>query len=63
MTGKQYKAHLQALGLNLSTGAVFLRLGKRTSMRYADEGPPAAISMFLQVMKARNISPSECPKP
>ena len=60
MTADEYRAALQALGLNVSTGADFLDIGVRTSRRYANgqQAVSRPIALLLRVLIAKKVSPA-----
>jgi hypothetical protein len=61
MTGAEYLRALHLLGLNLDTGAKFLRLGERNSRRIAagDDFLGWPRVALLRLMIAQGISPQQ----
>lgn len=60
----RYRAQLEALGLNQSSGARFLQIDGRTSRRFADgeyEVPPIT-AMLLAIMVKHGITPAQARK-
>lgn len=60
MTGAQYQAAIAALGLTQMAASRFLRIGPRTSRRYAaGETIPHGVALLLRVMIDKKISPEQ----
>jgi hypothetical protein len=56
MTGKQYRAAIEKLGMNPVQAAEFLQISLRSSRYYAARGAPHVVAMLLRLMLAHGIS-------
>jgi hypothetical protein len=64
MNAKDYRAHLDRLGMSQLGAATFLDVAPRTSRRWASFGaeylpPPLAAELLLRVMVAKGLTPEE----
>lgn len=59
MSGEQYRASIERLGLNITTAAEFLGVDVRTSRRYANGGLPIprVVANFLSYAIAKEGNP------
>jgi hypothetical protein len=65
MSPGEFRASIAALGLNLSTGARFLRINRRTARSYASGrlAVPSQTAMLLSVMVALHVTPEQVAEP
>lgn len=60
MTGAEYQAAIDALGLNQLAAARFLKIGDRTSRRYVAGGViPHAVKLLFDLMIEKKIKPEQ----
>jgi hypothetical protein len=60
MSGAEYRAAIDALGLNQLAAARFLKIGDRTSRRYIAGGAiPHAVALLLNLMIEKKIKPQQ----
>jgi hypothetical protein len=62
MTGEEYKAALNVLGLSQEAAGVWLGLSPRTGQNYAILGPPKHIAHLIRVMLKYKISVEDVEK-
>jgi hypothetical protein len=58
MTGPDYRIAIAKLGMSQRRAARFFEAGRTTGFRWAEEGPPAAVSMLLRLMIVLRITPA-----
>jgi hypothetical protein len=64
MNTKEYRAHLERLGMTQVGAARFLRIAPRTSRRWATDGddhldPPLAVELLMRVMDHHKLTPED----
>jgi hypothetical protein len=58
MNAAEYRAAIATLGMSQRRAARFFEAGVATGERWANEGPPAAIGMWLNFMIVLRILPA-----
>jgi hypothetical protein len=60
MNAKQYREAIAELGLTQTAAAHFLKIGERTSRRFALGGAiPHAVGLLLNLMIAKKVKPED----
>lgn len=61
MTGQQYDEALQEIGTTQVGAARWLKIGDRTSRRWAADGPPEAVAKLLRLMIKSGLTVDDVP--
>lgn len=59
MTGKQYRAAIERLGMGPTAAGQFLGVSPRSAANYAKDGPPEMAAKLLRLMIRLGVKPDE----
>ena len=62
MTGPEYLAAIEHVGLNQSKAGVFFGAHEQTGRRWAANGPPESVAMLLRLMIRCEYTPDQVRK-
>jgi len=59
MTGDDYQAAIETLGLNQQAAGRWLKVCPRTAQNYIKRGPPEPVAMLLRLMLTLDLDPAD----